>query len=157
MRDASVAKGFDGSAASIQQLVIGSIGAYDVDLNDGTFEDGSGESNHDLLPPRAMVDLIGKVFSDKNLVILKKALPVAGQSGTLASRFSGDAAVARGHVTAKTGWINGVYALAGQIDAKRDTINVIVVARGKVTATAMPAIDNLVAAMYSCGANLASY
>lgn len=157
MRASSVAKGFDGGMDSIQQLVIGSIGTYDVDLSAGSFEDGSGESNKDLIPPRAMAELIDVVFSDSDLAILKDSLPIAGQSGTLASRFVGQAESARGHVQAKTGWIDGVYALAGQVDGKNGALNAVVVARGKVSSSAMAAIDNLVAGIYSCGDNLASF
>ena len=56
-----------------------------------------------------------------NLDIVRDALPVAGKSGTLASRFSGANAVARGHVTAKTGWIDTAYTLSGFVDAADGT------------------------------------
>ena len=106
-----------------------------------------------------MVDLIAQIFGgDPKLAIIGDALPIAGKTGTLASRFAGKAAVARDHVQAKTGWINGVYALAGQIETKDNgRTYFVVVARGKVSSTAMPAIDNVVAGMYTCGSNLASY
>ena len=104
-----------------------------------------------------LIDLLDVVFTDKDLAVLRDALPVAGQSGTLASRFVGDAVDARGHVRAKTGWIDGVYALAGQIDSRSGVLNFVVVARGKVGSTAMAAIDNLVAGIYKCGSNLASF
>jgi D-alanyl-D-alanine carboxypeptidase/D-alanyl-D-alanine-endopeptidase (penicillin-binding protein 4) len=83
---------------------------------------------------------------------------VAGKSGTLASRFVAPNAAARGAVVAKTGWINGVYSLAGRITAADGTpLIAIVVARGAVTSTAMPAIDGVFSAGYTCGNNLASY
>ena len=56
-----------------------------------------------------------------NLDIVRDALPVAGKTGTLAGRFTGDNAVARGHVTAKTGWIDTAYTLSGFIDAADGT------------------------------------
>lgn len=159
MRAASVKAGFSGGADSIQQLVLSTINTHGVDLTGGTFIDGSGESNKNLLPPRAMVDLIAQIFGgDPKLAIIGDALPIAGKTGTLASRFAGKAAVARDHVQAKTGWINGVYALAGQIETKdKGRTYFVVVARGKVSSTAMAAIDNVVAGMYTCGSNLASY
>ena len=126
-------------------------------MSSGIFEDGSGESDHNLIPPRVLVELLDAVFDDNDLAVLRDALPVAGQSGTLASRFVGDAADARGHVRAKTGWIDKVYALAGQIDSRGGALNFVVVARGKVDSTAMVAIDNLVAGIYKCGSNLASF
>lgn len=159
MRAASVKAGFDGGADSIQQMVLSSLNTYGVDMTGGTFVDGSGLSAKNLLPPRAVVELVAQIFEgDERLSAIGKALPVAGQSGTLAARFTGSAAPARGKVQAKTGWINGAYALAGQIDTKRGgRTYFVVVARGKVDSSAMSAIDSVVAGMYSCGTNLASF
>lgn len=159
MRAASVDAGFDGGADSIQQLVLSSLNTFGVDMTGGTFIDGSGESAKNLLPPRAVVELVTQIFEgDESLAAIGKALPVSGQSGTLATRFTGAAAAARGQVRAKTGWISGAYALAGQIDTKRGgRTYFVVVARGKVDSSAMAAIDNVVASMYSCGTNLASF
>jgi D-alanyl-D-alanine carboxypeptidase/D-alanyl-D-alanine-endopeptidase (penicillin-binding protein 4) len=77
----------------------------------------------------------------------------------LASRFTGKAAAAQTHVTAKTGWIEGVYALAGRIDSIDGTpLDFVVVASGEgLTSTSMEAIDILVNGFYGCGNNLASY
>jgi D-alanyl-D-alanine carboxypeptidase/D-alanyl-D-alanine-endopeptidase (penicillin-binding protein 4) len=131
----------------------------DVDLSDGTFIDGSGESPNIRINPGAMAKLLDTIFSDAgDLALIAGSLPVAGESGTLSSRFDGDAKVARGHVTAKTGWINGVYALAGKIDAADgSTLIAVVVASGEVGESAKAAIDNVFAAAYTCGNNLASY
>lgn len=159
MRASSVSAGFDGSADSIQQLVLSSLNKHGVDMTGGKFVDGSGESKNDLIPPHAIVELVNQIFDGaEKLSLIGDALPVAGRSGSLAARFVGSAESARGHVYAKTGWINGVYALAGQIDTKRDgRLDFVVVARGKVDASAIPAIDKLVAGIYSCGTNLASF
>jgi len=159
MRASSVNSGFDGGSDSIQQLVLSSLVKHGVDMTGGKFVDGSGESVSDLIPPRAMAELVKQIFQgDEKLAAIGDALPVAGQTGTLATRFVGDAEVARGHVFAKTGWIDGVYSLAGQIDTELDgRLSFVVVARGTVDATAIPAIDKLVAGIYSCGTNLASF
>jgi D-alanyl-D-alanine carboxypeptidase/D-alanyl-D-alanine-endopeptidase (penicillin-binding protein 4) len=159
MRASSVSAGLDGGSDSIQQLVLSSLVKHGVDMTGGTFVDGSGESASNLIPPRAMIELVQQIFQgDEKLAAIVDALPVAGQSGTLASRFVGDAEVAREHVVAKTGWIYGVYSLAGQIDTELDgRLFFVVVARGTVDATAIPAIDELVARIYSCGTNLASF
>ncbi len=159
MRASSVSVGSDGGSDSIQQLVLGSLIKHGVDMTGGTFVDGSGESASDLIPPRAMVELVQQIFyGDETLAAIGDALPIAGRSGTLATRFVGDAEVAREHVVAKTGWISGVYSLAGQIDTENDgRLSFVVVARGEVDATAIPAIDQLVAKIYSCGTNLAPF
>ncbi len=159
MRASSVSAGLDGSADSIQQLVLSSLNKYGVDIAEGTFVDGSGESPGDLIPPLVIVKLIEQIFQgDEYLAAIGDALPVAGRSGSLATRFVGAAEVAREHVFAKTGWIDGVYALAGQIDTALDgRLYFVVVARGEVDAAAPPAIDELVARIYSCGTNLAAF
>ena len=159
MRTSSVSAGFDGGSDSIQQLVLSSLIKHGVDMTGATFVDGSGESASDLIPPRAMVELVQQIFQgDAKLAAIGDALPVAGRSGTLTSRFVGDAEIAREHVFAKTGWIYGVYSLAGQIETESDgRLSFVVVARGEVDATAIPAIDKLVAGIYSCGSNLSSF
>ncbi len=94
-----------------------------------------------------------------NLDIVRDALPVAGKSGTLASRFSGANAVARGHVTAKTGWIDTAYTLSGFVDAAdgtRLTFAFYAVGDG-IKANAKDAIDTLVTGVYNCGDNLANF
>lgn len=159
MRASSVEAGFDGSADSIQQLVLSTVNKHGADLTGGKFVDGSGESNKNLIPPIALVELVSQIFGgDEKLSLIADALPVAGKSGTLATRFTGKSEVARGHVQAKTGWINGVYALAGLVETSdKARIFFVVVARGKVDSSAMNAIDGVVAGIYGCGTNLASY
>ena len=159
LRAVSVKLGLGGTASSLQGAVVSTMKTLDVDLSDGTFIDGSGESPNIRINPGAMAKLLDTIFSDAgDLALIAGSLPVAGESGTLSSRFDGDAKVARGHVTAKTGWINGVYALAGKIDAADgSTLIAVVVASGEVGESAKAAIDNVFAAAYSCGNNLASY
>ena len=84
-------------------------------------------------------------------------LPVAGKSGTLATRFNGANAVARGSVHAKSGYIPGLYSLAGIVNAKDGTaISFAGFARSaggkKVGYAARPALDSLAARLYACGA-----
>lgn len=159
LRSVSVKLGLGGTASSLQGAVVSTMTTLDVDLSDGTFIDGSGESPNIRINPGAMAKLLDTIFSDAgDLALIAGSLPVAGESGTLSSRFDGDAKVARGHVTAKTGWINGVYALAGKIDAADgSTLIAVVVASGEVGESAKAAIDNVFAAAYTCGNNLASY
>jgi D-alanyl-D-alanine carboxypeptidase/D-alanyl-D-alanine-endopeptidase (penicillin-binding protein 4) len=84
-------------------------------------------------------------------------LPVAGKSGTLATRFNGANAVARGSVYAKSGYIPGLYSLAGIVYAKDGTaISFAGFARSvgakKVGYAARPALDSLASRLYTCGA-----
>jgi D-alanyl-D-alanine carboxypeptidase/D-alanyl-D-alanine-endopeptidase (penicillin-binding protein 4) len=159
LRASSVKAGLGGTARSLQQTVESNISRLGVDMSSGTFLDGSGESGNIQIPVGKLSDLLDYIFADASpLTAIAAALPVAGKSGTLASRFVAPNAAARGAVVAKTGWINGVYALAGRITSADGTpLIAIVVARGAVTSTAMPAIDGVFNAGYTCGNNLASY
>ncbi|MEY4348889.1 MAG: hypothetical protein RL719_186, partial [Actinomycetota bacterium] len=89
--------------------------------------------------------------------VINQSLPIAHESGSLASRFGGDNLDAAGKVRAKTGWIDKGYTLAGLIQAK-DGSNLIfaVFALGDVKDTARGAIDNLVTGFYRCGDMLAN-
>ena len=72
----------------------------------------------------------------------------------------GDNAVARGHVTAKTGWIDTAYTLSGFVDAADGTRLTFAVLCGRRRAsrtTPRTRIDTLVTGVYNCGDNLASF
>ena len=84
-------------------------------------------------------------------------LPVSGISGTLATRFTGGNKSARGYVHAKSGYIPGLYSLAGVVYAKDGTaISFAGFARsqGKKTVGygARNALDTLADRLYECGA-----
>lgn len=159
LRAVSVKLGLGGTASSLQQAVVSTMKTLDADFSEGTFIDGSGESAKIRINPAPLAELLDTIFADEgDLAVIANSLPIAGESGTLSSRFSGAAKIARGHVTAKTGWIDGLYALAGQIRAADGTTLIaIAVASGKVKDSAKAAIDNVFAAAYSCGNNLAPY
>jgi D-alanyl-D-alanine carboxypeptidase/D-alanyl-D-alanine-endopeptidase (penicillin-binding protein 4) len=159
-RIVSKESGLGGSAASLQQAIPSALWPDDsTTASSVIIEDGSGLSAKNGVPPQIMADFMRRVAAGTdNLDIVRDALPVAGKSGTLASRFTGNNAVARGHVTAKTGWITTAYALSGFIDAKdgtRLTFAVYAIGEG-IQPDAKEAIDTLVTAVYNCGANLAT-
>ena len=63
-----------------------------------------------------------KIRAQENgLGVVLQGLPVAGQSGSLASRFNGESAAAHGAVFAKTGWLDNEYSLGGIINASDGT------------------------------------
>ena len=64
-------------------------------------------------------------------------------------------AVARGKVHAKTGWIDSANTLGGYIDAADGTrLTFAFYAIGSSRAAALPALDAVTAATYSCGSRL---
>ncbi|MEO8262414.1 MAG: D-alanyl-D-alanine carboxypeptidase/D-alanyl-D-alanine-endopeptidase [Pseudolysinimonas sp.] len=153
--------GLGGSAASLQQAIPSLLWPEQPDVvRQVTIKDGSGLSDNNGVPPTIMSDFMRRVAAgSENLDIVRDALPVAGKSGTLSSRFTGDNAVARGHVTAKTGWIDTAYTLSGFMDAAdgtRLTFAFYAVGEG-IKDNAKEALDTLTTAVYNCGNNLATF
>ena len=92
--------------------------------------DGSGLSRYDGLSADALVAVLGAVWSDPRLRDpFVAALPLAGQSGTLAHRMTDGPA--EGRVSAKTGSMFNVRTLAGYVrTAGGDTLAVAFMANG---------------------------
>jgi serine-type D-Ala-D-Ala carboxypeptidase/endopeptidase (penicillin-binding protein 4) len=158
-RIVSKQSGLDGSAASLQSAIPRALATFGVPATGLTIRDGSGESPNNAVPASTLSTLMRAVQSgSQNLDVVRDALPVAGQSGSLQSRFSGSNAVARGHVTAKTGWIDTEYSISGFLDAADGTRLVFTFyAMGDgISSTAQSALDTLTTAVYSCGDNLSN-
>jgi D-alanyl-D-alanine carboxypeptidase/D-alanyl-D-alanine-endopeptidase (penicillin-binding protein 4) len=158
-RVSSKVSGADGSAASLTGVVKNALATYGLDATGIVIKDGSGESYADAVPPTLAAKLMTMVGARaKDLGYVLDALPVAGKSGTLASRFTGANAIARGAVQAKTGSIAVAYALAGIIHAADgSTLSFAFFAEGKLSATgAMNGLDTVTTAAFSCGNNLSN-
>ncbi|GAB3605400.1 hypothetical protein GCM10027413_08090 [Conyzicola nivalis] len=158
-RVVSVKSGFGGSSASLQQAIPAALKAYGVPVDALTIKDGSGLSEANAVPPEYVAKLMVKVLAGgQNLSIVYNALPVAGKSGSLASRFTGGNSVAGGNVIAKTGWIDTAYTLGGVIKAADGTpLTFAFYAIGSgIQENAKVAIDTLATSVYSCGDNLAN-
>lgn len=155
-RISSKESGANGSAASLTSVYQAALGTYGVDPSGIVIKDGSGESAANAVSPNFVAHLMVQVAAGaKGLGTLANALPVSGQSGTLASRFTGANAVARGKVHAKTGWIDSANTLGGYIDAADGTrLTFAFYAIGSSRAAALPALDAVTAATYSCGSRL---
>lgn len=156
-RVVSKESGFDGSAASLTQAFAAALQGYGVALDPGmVIRDGSGLSHLNAVSPLYYARLMDVVAAGGgDLPVLTAGLPVAGRSGSLASRFSGPAADARGAVAAKTGWIDTAYSLSGIISAADGTtLTFAFSAIGQVDGSARAALDVLTAAAYRCGDNL---
>ncbi|MFZ6992348.1 D-alanyl-D-alanine carboxypeptidase/D-alanyl-D-alanine endopeptidase [Curtobacterium sp. RRHDQ66] len=155
-RISSKESGSDGSAASLTGVYQKALASYGVDPAGIVIKDGSGESASNAVSPNFVAHLMVQVAAGaKGLGTLAQALPVSGQSGTLSSRFTGANAVARGKVHAKTGWIDSANTLGGYIDAADGTkLTFAFYAIGSSRAAALPALDAVTAAAYSCGNKL---
>jgi D-alanyl-D-alanine carboxypeptidase/D-alanyl-D-alanine-endopeptidase (penicillin-binding protein 4) len=157
-RISSKESGAGGSAASLTGVYQRALATYGLDAGGITIRDGSGESASNAVSPEFVARLMVPVAAgQQGLGTLAQVLPVAGVSGTLASRFTGANAVARGKVHAKTGWIDSANTLGGYIDgADGKRLTFAFYAIGSPRAAALPALDAVTAATYRCGGSLAS-
>lgn len=159
-RIVSKESGFNGTFASLQQAIPGALNsAFQIPPAGMKIADGSGESANNLVPPATMTSLLRLIQAGSlNLDVVRSGMPVAGKPGSLASRFTGANAVLRGNVTAKTGWIDTEYSLAGFVTAADGTVLVFTfdAIRPGIKSSAMAGLDTLTTAIYTCGDNLSN-
>jgi len=100
--------------SSLQELdaFLGEIG---VDKSEYRFEDGSGLSRLTLVTPAAVVKLLRYMYQGPYRDAWLSLMPVGGEDGTLASRFSLQPAGRLVH--AKTGTLSHASGLSGYLDA----------------------------------------
>lgn len=151
--------GLDGSAASLTSAFRIALDEYGVPVTGLTIRDGSGLSHLNAVPPSYVTRLMLRVADGEGaLSHVAQGLPVAGQFGSLSSRFTGANAVARGAVAAKTGWIDTSYSLAGIVtaqDGTRLTFGFFAVGDG-IQGNARAALDTLTTGVYLCGNSLST-
>lgn len=151
---------FGGSASSINQAITSAIAVYEVDTTGLSIRDGSGLSTSNSVPPAFMAKFMVKVMQGaSNLNIIYDSLAVAGESGSLSSRFTkGDSVAAKGAVIAKTGFLATEYSMAGIINAADGSqLAFAFYANGDgIKNTANAALDLLAAGAFNCGDNLSN-
>jgi len=158
-RVTSVALGFDGSSASLALAIPQALATYGLDVSNVGIRDGSGLSDLNAVSPQFITSLMIKIRADESgLGLIYGALPVAGQSGTLASRFTGANEIARGSVIAKTGWLDAAYTLAGIVNSSDGTPLAFAFysIRDGISSDAKQAQDSLATALFICGDNLSN-
>ena len=150
--------GYDGSRDWVEDSLKEALTRAGLNTQDLQLRDGSGSNEWNRVPATFINALLKKVLNeDGDLGIIKRALPIAAETGSLANRFKGDNIDAAGKIFAKTGWTKSEYSLAGIIKAKDGTDLVFSIAAiGNVNATAKDAIDNLATGIYRCGNKLSA-
>lgn len=151
--------GLGGTSASLDQAIGSANSFYGVDTSELTIHDGSGLSTSNAVSPAFMADFMIKVMQGgDNLNIIYNSLAVSGKTGVLRNRFTGDNAIAKGAVFAKTGWLTNEYSLAGIINADDGTqLSFAFYAVGKgIKVNAKAALDTLTTGAFSCGGNLSN-
>ncbi|MDQ3570562.1 MAG: D-alanyl-D-alanine carboxypeptidase/D-alanyl-D-alanine-endopeptidase [Actinomycetota bacterium] len=101
----------DGSTASGLRIVRETLSSSGLPVSEFSAVDGSGLDRGDVVTCGL---LLAAVEANGPTSPLAAGLPVAGRSGTLAQRFSGNPAV--GRLRAKTGSLDNVTGLAGYVD-----------------------------------------
>ena len=150
--------GFETTFSNIQPMVSRIMKRYGVDVKKLVMLDGSGLAQGDRVTAKMIATVMAKAAnpsSDLNRMI--SYLPVSGVSGTLATRFNGSNKNSRGYVHAKSGYIPGLYSLAGVVYAKDGTaISFAGFARSfggkQVGYGARSALDTLADRLFECGA-----
>jgi D-alanyl-D-alanine carboxypeptidase/D-alanyl-D-alanine-endopeptidase (penicillin-binding protein 4) len=111
----------DGSTVVGARMVRAFLISAGLDPNDFLFFDGSGLSGHDLVTPRATAKLLTYAAHDPKtgapqpwFADWKASRPIAGEDGTLASRFPKPPL--KDHLFAKTGTLGEARALSGYLD-----------------------------------------
>lgn len=159
-RHAAKAAGLSPSFDSIQKLVKTKLEPLGIDTAGLVMKDGSGLAQGNRVTPKLIAELMVKVANNQSgLGSLETYLPVAGKTGTLAGRFNGPNAMAQKFVKGKSGYIPGLYSLAGIIDAKDGSrLAYALFARsgdGKTVGyAARPALDTAATRFYQCGGGL---
>jgi len=103
--NASTAQG----ARVVREFLLGA----GLDADDFVFFDGSGLSGHDLVTPRAIVQLLTWAPTQPWFAAWKASLPVGGEDGSLATRFA--KGPLKDHLFAKTGTLGEARALSGYL------------------------------------------
>jgi len=151
--------GLDGAAASLTATATGALTELDVPADDLLIVDGSGTSTDNNIPPKFFTRLLTSIVDGgHNLNNVYNSLPVAGKTGTLEDRFTGDNEDARGNVIAATGSISGEKSIAGVAKAEDGTtLSFAFYAIGdEVGSSTAAALDTLTTGIFDCGDNLAN-
>jgi D-alanyl-D-alanine carboxypeptidase/D-alanyl-D-alanine-endopeptidase (penicillin-binding protein 4) len=158
-RQAAVKAGGSTSFAAAVSFVTTTVEARGVDLTGVTLKDTSGLTSGQAIPPQVLSDVL-QLGADGSVPAMQDTvarLPVAGLSGTLATRFHAKSTRAvAGVARAKTGTLTGVSSMAGTvIDADGRVLSFVVQADGLPggvgTLNARAALDRFVAVLATCG------
>lgn len=116
-RQSSLVAGTGGTWEAARAHATGVLAAHGVDTAGIAVHDGSGLSRSDRQSAASFTGLLmaaRRSFVTRHVLYRDGAMPVAGVSGTLRTRFaSPDTTCARGLVRAKTGWLSDAVALSG--------------------------------------------
>jgi D-alanyl-D-alanine carboxypeptidase/D-alanyl-D-alanine-endopeptidase (penicillin-binding protein 4) len=145
--------GFPGTFANGVTATFNTLDVLGVSPVGVTLRDGSGLSLQDALTASTLAAVIAAIAvpGQRTLGVwpVLSGVPVAGATGTLADRFTGNAAAGRGVVRAKTGTLTGVVTLAGTVRTTQGQLLAFAVMADRVIAkdAAEHQVDRIAAAL----------
>lgn len=145
-RVTSLHAGGDGSAASLATVIPAALKYTGLDTSKLRIRDGSGLSTRNGVSAAFVSTLLARLPAS-----VTSGLSVAGRTGSLASRFT--SSPARGHIRAKTGWLDTEYSLAGIVHARDGSTErfAFYAIGAHVKPSAKVALDALATRVYVCG------
>lgn len=159
-REVALAAGEEASFAGASKAIVNILRTNGFSTEGATLVDGSGLSIQDKVPASLLASVIavaaGADGDDPRTAKLRPllgGLPVAGGSGTLATRYQNPGAVAgKGWVRAKTGTLSGVNSLAGVVLDKDGRLLVFaLMTSGSDALPARAALDVVAGTLRTCG------
>jgi D-alanyl-D-alanine carboxypeptidase/D-alanyl-D-alanine-endopeptidase (penicillin-binding protein 4) len=155
-RQVAVARGEPGSSVGAGRAVRAVLRTIGVSTAGDRIYDGSGLSRQDRLRPETLLAVI-EAASSPDRPGLRAAvanLPVAGFTGSLASRFDKGDPAGLGTVRAKTGTLTGVHGLTGTVTSRDGAVMAFVAIADRVrpinTLDARVLVDRVAAALGGC-------
>jgi D-alanyl-D-alanine carboxypeptidase/D-alanyl-D-alanine-endopeptidase (penicillin-binding protein 4) len=155
-RQVAVAAGVPASFSGAAGAVADTLADLGIKTGKDRILDGSGLSRDDRLRPETLLQVIETAASEdhEELRPVLSSLPVAGFTGSLASRFDTGEKAGLGAVRAKTGTLTGVHGLAGTVTTVDGVVLGFVAVADRVrlpnTLAARATIDRLAAALAAC-------
>jgi D-alanyl-D-alanine carboxypeptidase/D-alanyl-D-alanine-endopeptidase (penicillin-binding protein 4) len=155
-RQVALAKGQPASFKGAADAVDAVVADLGLPADESDLHDGSGLSTNNRLTPTLLTDLLKLAASGTQPVLtgMFGGLPVAGWSGTLSDRFAGPSQQAWGVIRAKTGTLDGIGALSGEVVTRDGRLLVFAILANAVpldTNTTRAALDRIASALVSCG------
>jgi D-alanyl-D-alanine carboxypeptidase/D-alanyl-D-alanine-endopeptidase (penicillin-binding protein 4) len=155
-RHVALAVGEPASFTGAARAVEGTIAGLGITTEGATVLDGSGLARGNRLMPETLVELIAVAAEAEHpeLRPVLTGLPVAGFTGSLATRFDRGDPAGLGSVRAKTGTLSRVHGLAGTVTTDDGVLLGFVVAADRVrlpdTLDARTVLDRMAAALAGC-------
>ena len=149
--------GFGSSFKSIQPAISQSLVQLGVSTKGLVMKDASGLAQEDRVTPLLITDALraADTYSD-SIGDFSKFLANSSSAGTLSTRFKGANKLPAGVVQAKTGFIPGLYSLAGYVTAAdgHRLVFAFFARGGGVGGGTRTKLDSLVVKAHTCGARL---